>query len=115
VHLYSQKKFQLSSSRKIILIKNVFMPTMQLVEKYFVTLLWQIYFINKKVAQCLLLYTQKNYSPKIENLLRLYNAMQCSTPNLIVAISMAIAKKLMIIVLCICQQTCLLDVSLMGL
>jgi hypothetical protein len=31
------------------------------------TLLWQISFINKKVAQCARLYTQKNYSPKIKN------------------------------------------------
>jgi hypothetical protein len=38
------------------------MPTVQMVEKYFCTLLWQFFFIYKKVAQPALLYTEKNYS-----------------------------------------------------
>jgi hypothetical protein len=43
-----------------IWVKNsIFMPTVQLVEKYFFTLLWQLFVIYKKVAQCALLYTEK--------------------------------------------------------
>jgi hypothetical protein len=34
-----------------------------LVEKYLFTLLSQFFFINKKVAQCALLYTPKKYIP----------------------------------------------------
>jgi hypothetical protein len=59
VHLYSQKKFQLSSSLKIILVKNVFYAHYQISRKVFSTLLWKLYFINKKVAQVPL------YLPKI--------------------------------------------------
>jgi hypothetical protein len=35
-----------------------------LVEKYFFTLLWQFFFINKKVVQCALLYTQNKLQPQ---------------------------------------------------
>jgi hypothetical protein len=39
------------------------LPTVQLVEKNFFTLLWQFVFINKKLHTV----RKKNYSPKIEN------------------------------------------------
>jgi hypothetical protein len=61
VHLYSQKKIQLSRSQKMIWVNKFFMPTVQLVEKYFGTQLW-------KVAQRALLSTEKNYGTKIEKM-----------------------------------------------
>jgi hypothetical protein len=43
--------------------KRFLLPTVQLVEKNFFTLLWQFVFINKKLHTV----RKKNYSPKIEN------------------------------------------------
>jgi hypothetical protein len=45
----------------MIWVNKFFMPTVQLVEKYFGTQLW-------KVAQRALLSTEKNYSTKIEKM-----------------------------------------------
>jgi hypothetical protein len=55
-----------SEARKIIWVKNVFYAhcTLQLVEKYFITIVRQFIFINKKVAQRAILYTKKNLQPQ---------------------------------------------------
>jgi hypothetical protein len=68
----SIKKFKKSKKIFKIQIPNkndvFYAHHIQLVQKYFFysTALWQFFFINKKVAQWALLYTKKNYSPKIE-------------------------------------------------
>jgi hypothetical protein len=61
VHLYYQKKLKLSSSQKIILVKNVFYA---LVEKYFFTLLWQFFSSIKKLRNVPFYIRKKITAPK---------------------------------------------------
>jgi hypothetical protein len=54
-----KKTFSSLAHEKLFLVKNVFYAHCAVGRKIFFTLLWQFFFINKKVAQRALLNTEK--------------------------------------------------------
>jgi hypothetical protein len=59
-----KKTFSSLAHEKLFLVKNVFYAHCAVGRKIFFTLLWQFFFINKKVAQRALLNTEKKLQPQ---------------------------------------------------